>query len=241
MVDDPLLQREGAHPRGLARVRRRVGPRHRGDSVNASLGRFEDRRRVHRAIVVFDLVRALLLLRERDVEVEVEVAPVRRGPRKRSSPCGACTPGGPRAAPATRPSSRRRGSRDGRRSRRSRRRSSSTPGSRPCTRPKHEVVHEELGAAAEEVRKRRAPLVGLEAVVLLDADPRERLPLLRELVSEPGVAPSRPRAAQAGRRATPRVFLSDGRSSAPLRQLMKRTVRRLARRPRRAGAARRGL
>ncbi len=187
MVDDPLLQREGAHSRGLARVARGVGPRHRGDLRQPLAGRFEDRRRVHRAIVVFDLVRALLLLRERDVEVEIEVAPERRGPRKRPAHSALVRLEGLERRlrhshypdvevlevddEAVEAVGDRRAHRAAAR----------------VLRPEHEVVHEELGAAAEEVRERRAPLVGLERVLLFDTDPRELLPLLRELVSAAGV------------------------------------------------------
>jgi hypothetical protein len=47
------------------------------------------------------------------------------------------------------------------------------------------VVDEELRAPAEEVGQRGAPLVGVEAVVLVDADPRQLLPSSRQLVGAP--------------------------------------------------------
>src|ERR671923_2156142 len=57
---------------------------------------------------------------------------------------------------------------------------------RRVLRPEHEVVDEELRAPSEEVRERGAAFVGLEAVVLVDPDPRKLLPLPRELVAPPG-------------------------------------------------------
>jgi hypothetical protein len=46
----------------------------------------------------------------------------------------------------------------------------------------HEVVDEELRAPSEKVRKRSAPLVGLEAILLVDANPRQLLPSPRQFV-----------------------------------------------------------
>src|SRR6185437_9638870 len=50
----------------------------------------------------------------------------------------------------------------------------------------HEVIDEELRPSAEQVRQRRASGVGLELIVLVDADPGQRLPLPRELVATAG-------------------------------------------------------
>ena len=47
----------------------------------------------------------------------------------------------------------------------------------------HEVVDEELRAPTEEVCQRGAPLVGLEAISLIDRHPRQVLPLARQLVA----------------------------------------------------------
>jgi hypothetical protein len=47
------------------------------------------------------------------------------------------------------------------------------------------VVDEELRAAPEEVRQRGAPCVGLESILFVDAYPRQRLPLPRQLVAAP--------------------------------------------------------
>src|SRR5262249_14740290 len=44
---------------------------------------------------------------------------------------------------------------------------------------------QELGAPAEEVRQRAAPLVGLESIRLVDADPGQLLPPSRQLVAAP--------------------------------------------------------
>jgi hypothetical protein len=52
--------------------------------------------------------------------------------------------------------------------------------------PKHEVIDEELRASSEEIGKGRGALVGLEAVLLVDANPGQLLPLLRQLVATPG-------------------------------------------------------
>ena len=49
----------------------------------------------------------------------------------------------------------------------------------------HEVVDEELRAPSEKVLERGASLVGVEPVLLVDPDPRQRLPPLRELVAAP--------------------------------------------------------
>ena len=50
----------------------------------------------------------------------------------------------------------------------------------------HEVVDEKLRPSAEQIRERCAPLLGLEAVVLLDAHPGQLLPPPRELVAATG-------------------------------------------------------
>src|SRR6266576_2256996 len=50
-------------------------------------------------------------------------------------------------------------------------------------RAEHEVVDEQLRAPVEKLGQRLRPVVGLEAVVLLDRDPRQRLPLPGELVA----------------------------------------------------------
>ena len=47
----------------------------------------------------------------------------------------------------------------------------------------HEVVDEQLRAPVEQVRQRLAPVVGVEAVLLVDADPRQLPPPARELVA----------------------------------------------------------
>jgi hypothetical protein len=47
------------------------------------------------------------------------------------------------------------------------------------------VIDEELRASAEEICQRRRLLVGLEAVLLVDANPRQLLPHPRQLVAAP--------------------------------------------------------
>jgi hypothetical protein len=48
--------------------------------------------------------------------------------------------------------------------------------------PEHEVVDQELRAPFEQIRQRSTSIVGLEPVVLVDADPRELLTPPRQLV-----------------------------------------------------------
>ena len=128
---------------------------------------------------------ALLLLGERDVEVEVEVAAERGRPGKR-----------PPHPPLVRLQLRERRPRH----RRKRdvvvgqvddeavepvrdRRAGRTP--RRVVGPEHEVVDEELRAPSEEVCQRGAPLVGLESILLVDPNPRQLLPPPRQLVAAP--------------------------------------------------------
>src|SRR6185437_15352078 len=80
VVDGAVLEHERAHARPIARVRGRVGSacgRELGDGLRG-------RCRVHRVapapVVVFDVPLALLLLGERNVEIEVEVAAERGRP-----------------------------------------------------------------------------------------------------------------------------------------------------------------
>jgi hypothetical protein len=50
-----------------------------------------------------------------------------------------------------------------------------------------QIVLKELRASPEEVRQRRAPRVGVEAILLVDPDPRQLLPPPRQLVALPRV------------------------------------------------------
>ena len=59
-------------------------------------------------------------------------------------------------------------------------------------RPEHEVVDEELRAASEKIGEGRLALVGLETVLLVDLNPGQILPLLRQLVASAVSIPSRP-------------------------------------------------
>ena len=54
-------------------------------------------------------------------------------------------------------------------------------------RAEHEVVDEQLTAAIEQLRERARAVVGVEAVLLLDADPRQLASLARQLVAQPRV------------------------------------------------------
>ncbi len=51
--------------------------------------------------------------------------------------------------------------------------------------PEHEVIDEELRAPSEEIGEGRCALVGLEAVLLLDANPGQLLPPPRQFVAPP--------------------------------------------------------
>jgi hypothetical protein len=47
------------------------------------------------------------------------------------------------------------------------------------------MVHEELRTSAEEIGQRARPLRGLEAIVFVDPDPRQRLPPPGDFVGMP--------------------------------------------------------
>jgi hypothetical protein len=49
--------------------------------------------------------------------------------------------------------------------------------------PEHEVIDQQLRAAPEKFLERSLAGIGLEAVVLVDANPRQRLALARKLVA----------------------------------------------------------
>src|SRR5262245_32055230 len=50
----------------------------------------------------------------------------------------------------------------------------------------HEVIDEQLRATLEEVRQRRAAVSGVEVVLLVDAHPRQVLPLTCDLIALAG-------------------------------------------------------
>src|SRR5215469_11901370 len=51
--------------------------------------------------------------------------------------------------------------------------------------PEHEVVDEQLRASPEQIGEGRRALIGLEAVLLVDAEPGQLLPPPRQLVAAP--------------------------------------------------------
>src|SRR5207237_10283203 len=51
--------------------------------------------------------------------------------------------------------------------------------------PEHEMIDEELRAPSEEVCQRGIPFIGLESVILIDANPRQLLTSPRHLVAAP--------------------------------------------------------
>src|SRR5204863_7157906 len=83
VVDDAVLQRERAHARPLARVRRRVGSGRGRELADRPLVAGLHLPRRLALVVVLDPARALLLLGEPDVEVDVEVAAERGRPGER--------------------------------------------------------------------------------------------------------------------------------------------------------------
>src|SRR6266480_6603482 len=79
VVNDAVCERESAYARALARVRCRIGSAHGCESGSPLTRTFP---RPLALVVVFEASFALLLLRERDAEVGVDVAAERRRPRK---------------------------------------------------------------------------------------------------------------------------------------------------------------
>src|SRR5258708_24723148 len=184
VVDDAVLEHECAHARPLARVGGHVGSGHGRDlSVGPLL---PDQRHGRLAsVVVFDASLVLLLLGKADVEVEVEVAAERRRPGER--------PPHPLLVRLQfrERSPRHRAERDvvigevddgaveAVRDRRAGRTACRVLG------PEHEVIDEELRASSEEIGEGRCALVGLEAVLLVDANPGQLLPPPRQFVATP--------------------------------------------------------
>ena len=136
-------------------------------------------------VVVVDGTLALLLRGERDVDVEVEVAAERRCPGKRPAhPPPVRLEFGQRR-PRHRPECHVvvgqvhddavKAVGDGRAGRAPRR----------VVGPEHEVVDQQLRAPAEQVRQRGPASIGVEAIGLVDPDPRQLLALQRHLVTAP--------------------------------------------------------
>src|SRR5229473_3359054 len=186
VVDDAILERERAHAGPFSPVGRPVrsnARRELGDK-GTLLAAFRQPQ-VHRAEVVLDGSRLPLLLGVRHLEVVVEVAVERRRPGE-----------APAHPPLVRVQFRERSPRpraerdvvirevdDGAveavRDRRA--------GRTPCRvlGPEHEVIDEELRASSEEIGEGRCALVGLEAVLLVDSNPRQLLPPPRQFVATP--------------------------------------------------------
>src|SRR5688572_23924799 len=193
MVDDAVLQHKGAHAWPFARVGGQVCPAHRG-ALRGPIGclaRGDGRlvvgdqllQRLLAPIIVFDAPVALLLLAEPHVEVWIEVAGERRGPgegpahallerlqlrelRPRHSPQHHVMVGQVSCDPVETVRDRRAGGT-----------------ARLVVGSEHEVVDEQLRAPSEEILQRRAAVVGLEGVVLVDPDPRQLLPLPRHCIA----------------------------------------------------------
>src|SRR5258708_2393667 len=186
VVDDAIRERERAHTRCFPRIRwpvRSNGSRDR--RLRWTLLADLRRPSVHRAEVVLDDSRLLLLLGVRRLEVVVEVAAERRRPRE--------APAHPLLVrlQLRERSPRHRAERDvvigevddgaveAVRDRRAGRTACRVLG------PEHEVVDEELRTSSEEIGEGHCVLVGLEAVLLVDPDPGQFLPPPRQLVALP--------------------------------------------------------
>src|SRR6266852_4000582 len=186
VVDDAILERERAHAGPFSPVGRPVrsnARRELGDK-GTLLAAFRQPQ-VHRAEVVLDGSRLPLLLGVRHLEVVVEVAVERRRPGE-----------APAHAPLVRLQFRERSPRhraerdvvigevdDGAVEAVRDRRAVRTP----CRvlGPEHEVIDEELRASSEEIGEGRGALVGLEAVLLVDANPGQSLSPPRQFVAPP--------------------------------------------------------
>src|SRR5215813_8955496 len=106
-------------------------------------------------------------------------------PTGSSSPSAACTPAASRAARATPPRASRRGGPGARDAIEAVRDGRAGMAASPVVRSEHEVVDEELRAPAEEVGQRSVPFIGLKSIRLVDPDPRQLLPPLRQFVAAP--------------------------------------------------------
>src|SRR6266511_1786795 len=185
VVDDAVLECEGAHARQLAGVRRDVRSEPGGDVGHGAVAGIQHRRHIHRPVVVFDDSGALRFLGNRRAEVVVEVARGRGRPRKR--PAHPPLVGLQRRERSPRHRAERDvvigevddGAVEAVRDRRA--------GRTPCLvlGPEHEVVDEELRTSSEEIGEERRALVGLEAVLLVDRNPGQLLPLARQFVATP--------------------------------------------------------
>src|SRR6266568_1137126 len=184
VVDDAILERERAHAGSFSPVGRPV----RADDARCELvepGTVLTGRRpeVRRLEVVLDCSRLPLLLGDRRLEVVVEVAAGRRRPGE--------APAHPplvglqfRERSPRHPAERNvvvgevdDGAVEAVRDRRA--------GRAPCgvLGPEHEVVGEQLRASCEQIGEGRRALVGLEAVLLVDAHPGQLLPPPRQFVA----------------------------------------------------------
>src|SRR3954465_12436931 len=57
---------------------------------------------------------------------------------------------------------------------------------RRVIRAEHEVIKEELRSPAEQVSQRSTPIFRFEAIVFVDSNPRQLLPLPRNIIAKPG-------------------------------------------------------
>ena len=189
MVDDAVLERERAHARPLARVRGRVGSAHgREPATGPSPPLCWPARHCARRlapVVVFDASSRCCSSVNETLKSELKSLPNEDAqgnvhPIRRLYACSFAS--GARDTAAKRDVVVRQVDDEAVEPVRDRR-AGRTP--RRVVGPEHEVVDEELRAPSEEVCQRGAPFVGLEAVLLVDPDPRQLLPPPRQLVAAP--------------------------------------------------------
>src|SRR6266851_4891142 len=82
---------------------------------------------------------------------------------------------------------------------------------RRVRRAEHEVIDDQLRAPAEKLSQRPWPLVGAEAVFLLDRHPGQLAPLGRELVGSAALRPAAAKTAVSSHRAATAVIITTPR------------------------------
>src|SRR5438270_3902155 len=185
VIHDAVLDDERAHAGSFSPVCRPVRSNARSDLSDKGILLALWHPKVNIAEVVLGDTRPPLLLCVRDMEVVVEIAAERRSPGE--------APAHPLLVRLQfrERSPRHRAQRDvvirevdgGAVEAVGDRRAGRAPGR--VVGPEHEVVDEELRAPSEEIGEGRFALVGIEAVLLVNANPGQVLPHPRELVATP--------------------------------------------------------
>src|SRR5262249_17506543 len=136
-------------------------------------------------VIVIDAPLALLLLGERDVEVEVELVAERRGPRKRPPQPPLVRLKLNKRRPRHRPEHHAMIGQVNREPVESVRDTRAGRAPRLVVWAEHEVVDEELRAPAEEICQPRASLIGIESILLVHANPRQVLASPCQFIAAP--------------------------------------------------------